>query len=97
MLSLPLVLTGLGDDPWHPVRDYAAADRGHPSTFFVVPFKDQPGVSPQGAVERRRAVAYDVGDIATDLQRAAGSRTEFALHGIDAWRDAGYGVERIGA
>lgn len=97
VLSLPLVYAGMASDFWHPFDDYAKADRGHPSTFYLVPFKNRPGVSPQGVVEPRRAVAYGVEDIEPDVKGASRPRTEFAVHGLDAWRDATAGSAEMAA
>ncbi len=88
VLSLPLVFAGLKKDLWRPFDDYAAADRGYRSTFFLVPFSDTPGTSPAGRVDATRAVRYQISDVAADALRAAGSGAELAVHGIDAWRDA---------
>lgn len=92
VLSLPLVLLGIRRDFWQPIEDYAHADRGLPATFFIVPFKDHAGVSPDGPTRSGRAIKYGARDIGTEL-RAAGSTgsVEFALHGLDAWRDAAAG------
>ena len=91
VVSLPFVFAGMARDFWNPFDDYARGDRGHASTFFLVPFKGRPGVSPGGGIEPTRAVAYGVADIAGEVQNAATPSTEFAVHGIDAWRDAELG------
>jgi peptidoglycan/xylan/chitin deacetylase (PgdA/CDA1 family) len=86
IVKLPFVLTGATADFWSPIDDYLRAD-GVPSTFFIVPFKARPGIGPDGRVDRRRAVAYELGEIRTELARALARRCEVAIHGIDAWRD----------
>jgi hypothetical protein len=91
VLSLPLVFLGLAPDFWHPFDDYAKAEQGRRSTFFVVPFKDRPVESPKGRVDGTRAVAYQVSDIHEEVRQEAGRGTELAVHGIDAWRDADAG------
>ncbi len=88
VLSLPFIFLGVKRDLWDPLRDYAIADRDHPATFFLVPFSNRPGSRPDGGVDRRRRVSYGIKDIRGEIERVAGSRTEFAVHGIDAWRDA---------
>jgi hypothetical protein len=85
------VFTRLASDFWHPFADYAFADAGLPSTFFLVPFKGQAGVSPDGDVRPSRAVPYEIGDIADDVKSAVERGSEIAVHGIDAWRDADSG------
>ena len=91
VLSLPAVFLGMKRDPWDPFRDYATADRDHSSTFFLVPFRNQPGVTPEGVVESRRSVAYGVRDIRADVQTLGTARFECAVHGINSWRDAAAG------
>jgi hypothetical protein len=88
LLSLPLIWLGLVRDIWHPFQDYARAEAGHPSTFFLVPFKGRAGVGPDGNVQPARAVPYGIGEIRADVQSALDSGAELAVHGIDAWRDA---------
>ncbi len=88
VLSLPAVFLGVKRDPWNPFRDYTTADREHSSTFFLVPFSNQPGVTPEGVVEARRSVAYGIRDIRADVQTLGTDRFECAVHGINSWRDA---------
>jgi hypothetical protein len=90
-LSLPLVFMGWRRDLWEPLDDYACADRGLPSTFFIVPFKDRPGVGPDGRTEPARAVKYGARDVSAELRAAGGRNVELALHGLDAWRDTAAG------
>ena len=93
LFRLPAVFTRLASDFWHPFADYAFADSGLPSTFFLVPFKGRAGVGPDGGVRPSRAVPYEIGDIADDVKRAVERGSEIAVHGIDAWRDADSGRE----
>ena len=95
LLSLPLVFLGLAPDLWRPIAEYARADDGRPSTFFVVPFRDRPGIAPGGGVETRRAVKYQASEVAGQLKAASAHGNELAVHGIDAWRDAGAGREEL--
>jgi hypothetical protein len=96
VMSLPFVAAGVSRDPWHPFRDYAVADRGLPSTFFVIPYKNRAGVGPDGQVRPDRAVKYGVADIASELGSVR-SGSELALHGIDAWQDDSAGRAEAGA
>jgi hypothetical protein len=93
--SLPLVLLGISRDLWDPFRDYADADRGHKSTFFLVPFNNRSGVTPDGTINARRAVAYGIQDVKEQVQNIESQQTELAVHGIDAWRDAEAGREEM--
>ena len=88
VMSLPFVFVGLGRDFWQPFHDYAAADAHRGSTFFLAPFKKRPGVAPDGTTDPVRGVGYSIADIKPEIAAAANPRTEFAVHGIDAWRDA---------
>ncbi len=87
LASLPFVFLKIKRDFWQPVEDYERADNRRPSTYFVVPFKGRPGVSPDGTVNSTRAVKYQASEVKEDLRRAADQGRELALHGIDAWRD----------
>jgi hypothetical protein len=88
LLTLPLVLLNLVEDPWQPFDDYARVEHGSRSTFFVVPFKGKAGVAPDGTVHAARAVAYQASDVREEVSQAAARQSEIAVHGIDAWRDA---------
>jgi hypothetical protein len=88
LASLPLVFLGLARDPWSPFDDYATTEDGRRSTFFLVPFKGRPGLAPDGKVDSRRAVAYDVTEIGDEARQAVARGNELSVHGIDAWRDS---------
>jgi len=60
-----------------------------------VPFKNTPGVAPDRTVKPARAVRYQVSEITEDVKRAAARASEVAVHGIDAWRDAGIGTAEM--
>jgi hypothetical protein len=90
-LSVPLVFLGLAPDFWRPFEDYASVEEGRRSTFFVVPFKDRPGIAPDGLVAPRRAVPYQASEIRDEIAKAMSRGSEVAVHGIDAWRDADAG------
>jgi peptidoglycan/xylan/chitin deacetylase (PgdA/CDA1 family) len=95
LLSLPLVFLNGIRDLWRPFDDYTRAESGLPSTFFLIPFKHQPGIAPDGTTNPVRAVAYDVTDIADEVRGAAARGSEIAVHGIDSWHDAGRGRAEI--
>jgi hypothetical protein len=94
-LALPFVLVGLLPDPWRPFDDYSQSEAPEHSTFFVVPFKGQPGVGPAGVIEQRRAVQYEVSEIKDEVNRAVRRGSEIALHGIEAWRDSSSGDREL--
>ena len=91
LLSLPFVHLGLAPDFWRPFVDYAQVEAGRRTTFFLVPFKERPGVGPDGRAEASRAVPYQISEVAEQVQDASGAGHELAIHGIDAWRDADIG------
>jgi hypothetical protein len=95
LISLPLVLLKVIPDFWCPFDDYARVEEGPRSTFFLVPFKHRPGTAPDGTVDGRRAVPYEVGEILHELREASARGSEIAVHGIDAWRDADAGTAEI--
>jgi peptidoglycan/xylan/chitin deacetylase (PgdA/CDA1 family) len=95
LLSLPLVFLGVVPDFWDPFEDYAKVEGRRRSTFFLVPFKGRPGVSPDGTTDVRRAVPYQVSEIRQEIEHVAARGHEIALHGIDAWRDADAGREEL--
>jgi hypothetical protein len=91
LLSLPLIWMGVVRDIWQPFEDYARAEAGRPSTFFLVPFNGRAGVAADGTVAPDRAVPYGIREIRADVQSARDAGAELAVHGIDAWRDADAG------
>jgi hypothetical protein len=95
VLSLPLVHAGLIEDFWLPFDRYHAADSPWRSTFFIVPFRDRPGVSPTGATVAGRAVPYGAAEIEPEIRALAERGHEIALHGIDAWRSTEQGVAEL--
>lgn len=86
--KLPFVYAGVAEDFWGTFDRYLQLEKGHRSSFFVIPFKDRPGRKASGKAPRRRAARYGVSDIARQVStlRAAGS--EIGVHGIDAWLDS---------
>jgi len=89
VLKLPLVHLRLVNDFWYEFADrYLQLENGRPSTFFVIPFKDQPGTSHSGSPSKLRAVRYGARDIADNIQKLSNGGCEIGLHGIDAWHDS---------
>ncbi|MGZ5023655.1 MAG: hypothetical protein ACXWBS_02200 [Chthoniobacterales bacterium] len=97
-LLLPFVYLRIARDPWDQFDRYSAIEQEASSTFFVIPFKSEPGEDADGHTEPKRAAAYDLTDIANNIRRLVASGREVAAHGIDAWRDARKGraeLERV--
>lgn len=95
LASLSFRLLGLARDFWHPFEDYSRAENGRRATFFLVPFRHRPGVAPDGRLDTRRGVPYQVSDIRDELDKVTTRGGELALHGIDAWRDSDAGRAEI--
>ena len=91
LCSLPLVFVEWVPDIWRPFEDYARAENGLRSTFFLIPFKGRSGLAPDGALNATRAAPYGIHDIREEVKQAADRGSELAVHGIDAWRDADAG------
>lgn len=91
-LSLPLVHLGLVRDFWASFDRYLQIEDGLPSTFFVIPKKDEAGLDAQGRIRAKRAARYDVGSLTTELRKLKAAGREIGVHGIDAWRDSARGT-----
>src|SRR6266478_6450447 len=94
-LKLPLVQLGLARDFWSEFDRYPKLERGVPSSFFVIPFKDTPGRVEKGLAPKRRASRYGAGDVVGQIQVLKSSGCEIGLHGIDAWIDSYKGLEEL--
>jgi hypothetical protein len=89
---LPFVYLGWARDFWRDFDRYLALEAGRPSTFFVMAVRGDPGRTAEGAGPARRAAAYDLADVAPQLQRITAAGGEVGLHGLDAWIDEDAGV-----
>jgi peptidoglycan/xylan/chitin deacetylase (PgdA/CDA1 family) len=85
---LPLVFAGVAKDFWDQYETYVDLEERVGSTFFVIPFKGEPGVNPEGLTRPDRASPYAAIELAGDLRRLAAADCEIGVHGIDAWRDS---------
>ncbi|MGA8223973.1 MAG: hypothetical protein WB780_20155 [Candidatus Acidiferrales bacterium] len=95
-LKLPLVYLGLAKDFWREFDDrYLELEKGLGSTFFVIPFSNQPGNKSQGAAPAIRAASYGAQDIADTIQKLTATGCEVGLHGIDAWLDSCKGRKEL--
>jgi len=94
-LKLPLVWFGFAKDPWSQFDDYPRLERGCASSFFVIPFRGDPGSTKQGPAPRLRASAYGAMDIADHIQTLLSTGCEVGVHGIDAWRDRSKGRQEL--
>lgn len=96
-LKLPLVYLGLAKDFWRDFDErYLQLESGLPSTFFAIPFKDDPGKDHhRGRAPKFRAARYGAQDIAGILRRLTVAGCEVGLHGIDAWMDSSRGQREL--
>lgn len=91
--KLPLVYLGLAKDSWSEFDRYCDMEKGLGSTYFVLPFKGEPGLTVSGKAPGTRASGYGVENIEGTLRKISSSGQEIGLHGIDAWLDAEKGLE----
>jgi hypothetical protein len=95
-LKLPFVYMGFVKDFWSDFADrYLELEKGLCSTFFVIPFKDNPGKNSSGVAPAFRAAGYGVQDIADIIEKIMAAGCEIGLHGIDAWLDTTKGQEEL--
>ncbi len=94
-LKLPFVHLGLAKDCWQGFDRYPQLEAGPRSSFFVIPFKNDPGRIAVGAAPKHRGAAYRPSDIAAQIQTLISKGCEIGLHGIDAWRDPAKGREEL--
>ena len=90
-LRLPLVHLGWARDFWSDFDRYVEIEQGLGSTFFVIPERNNPGLTARGAAPRKRGASYHLPDIARQLEVVLAAGGEVAVHGIDAWRDSARG------
>lgn len=96
VMKLPFVYLGLMNDFWSDfVERYFEIERGLRSTFFVIPFKNQPGKTADGTAPDYRAAGYAAQDIVDIIQKLKSAGCEVGLHGIDAWVDSSRGREEL--
>jgi len=93
VLQLPLFATGLKKDIWDKLARYSELEKGLASTFFMIPYRDEPGEKiPAGmtypSLPGWRAARYDVRDYSKQLRDLRNEGHEIGLHGLDAWCDA---------
>jgi hypothetical protein len=95
VLKLPLIHLGLAKDFWYEFDRYVKLEKGLHSTFFVVPFKGEPGRSRLGMAPSRRASPYGAADIADRIRSLMSAGCEIGVHGINAWLDGSKGREEV--
>ncbi|MEP6686385.1 MAG: hypothetical protein ABJB22_06370 [Verrucomicrobiota bacterium] len=86
--SLPLVHLGLVPDFWTKLERYLEIEGSSPSTFYIIPQKDEAGIAADGTKPRLRAARYDAAQLSASIDRIRHNGGEVGVHGIDAWRDS---------
>ncbi len=86
--KLPFIHLGVAKDFWYEFDQYLHIEGNSKSTFFVLPFKNQPGQNGTGHAPKARASRYAAADIAERLHQLIAAGREVGLHGIDAWTDS---------
>ena len=94
-LKLPFVYAGLAKDFWQDFVTYPRLEAGQRSSFFVIPFKGDPGRKGRDRAPEKRASGYGAKDIAEQIEALQSAGCEIGLHGIDAWRDVAKGREEL--
>lgn len=94
-IKLPFTYVGLARDAWSDFDKYLKLEHGLSSSFFVIPFKNRPGLNGRDAAHKRRAARYGATDVGAEIHRLMGAGCEVGLHGIDAWCDSSKGREEL--
>jgi hypothetical protein len=92
---LPGVYLGLVKDYFFQFDKYLEVEKDLLSTFFILPFKNRPGMDKDGQIHRTRSARYDINDIEPEINKLILAGREIALHGIDSWRDPLKGREEL--
>lgn len=91
--KVPFVYLGLAEDPWYRFDRYLDIEKEAASTFFVLPFKNDPGRTVQGPAPQKRASSYGGVELAAQLRALVSRGSEVGLHGLDAWIDSAKGKQ----
>jgi hypothetical protein len=94
-LSLPLIYLGYKKDFWFQFERYLEIEKGLPSTFFLIPFKNKAGEKSPSQNRKTRAARYDIGDIEELAKNLTEIGYEVAVHGIDAWHSCDRGRQEL--
>lgn len=90
-LRLPWVYLGLAKDFWRRLDRYADLESDAGSTFFVIPFKNEPGRDRAGTAPSMRASRYDVTELGSEITQLRQRGCEIGVHGLNAWLDPAEG------
>jgi hypothetical protein len=94
-LSLPLVYMGWREDYWEPFDRYLQLEKGLPTTYFLIPYKNRIGAMVSSAYPNRRACIYDISEIPEWTSVLIREGCEIGVHGIDSWHDMKMGQQEL--
>ena len=69
VIKLPLIYLGMAEDIWSKFDVYGDMETPYKSTFFVLPFENQPGINAFGEEDKKRAANYPLENIASKLKK----------------------------
>ena len=96
VVKLPFVYLGVAKDFWRDFADrYSEIEQELRSTFFVIPYKNHPGMTSQGTAPSFRTSGYAADDISDIIKDLMAGGHEVGLHGIDAWTDSARGSAEL--
>ncbi len=97
LMSLPAVYAGISRDFWFDIDRYMEMEKDMHSTFFFIPFKNNPGISDNAGNRPPlyRAARYSIEDHKTLIETIVNNGHEIGIHGIDAWYSTERGLQEI--
>lgn len=95
VLMLPAVYLGIAKDYWMQFDDYKKIEKDAPSTFFFIPFKNDPGRGAKEKTSKWRATRYEISELKTEIQKLISVGSEIGVHGIDAWMNSEKGRREL--
>jgi len=95
VITLPLVYLGWKKDFWEPFGWYKEVEKGLGATYFLIPFKGRAGEKVTSSRASLRATAYDVRNLASEIEALQKEGCEVGVHGIDAWHSSEKGREEL--
>lgn len=95
VITLPFVYLGWKKDFWEPFGWYGEVERELAATYFLIPFKGRAGERVPAPKASLRATAYDVRELASEIDALQNRGCEIGVHGIDAWNSSEKGREEL--